>query len=251
MGFNLALALGSAVDSYQQTAKNLASIQEARLKRKREEEEYSLKKKELELRIKKEELSGQKTSLELENQKQMANAFFKNQQDINKGKDAMLNQVEQEQATNLRQTSDVISNIMPQVAMAGYAPSMDANGKFSLKSIKQDKWAGYAGTSRRPYDELAVKSHAQKLADIELRQKGINPQGLALKNPEEYGNIITNNIPRAEKTMYGRVLSEQSQGQQEATGGISQQQSIQEGTLAVNKKTGERMVFKGGKWQKI
>lgn len=253
MGFSIATALGAAIDQYAVSAKNLESIREARRKRQMEDEKFKLDKQEQEAKIGKMRLEGVQTEQQTKIQEAYLNEYLKQQKTIASGKDALLDQTEQEEATKLKQSANVVNNIMPHIVRAGYVPVPDATGKITLKQVKQDKWAGYTGTSRRPYDELAVNNHAEKLTNIELRKKGVDPKTLALENPEEYGRLIESNVPRAEKTMYGKVLSEVNQQpqQQNNIGNINQQSTIQEGTRAVNKKTGERMEFKGGKWQKI
>ena len=262
MGINIATVLGSAVDQAQKSSLNLQAISQAKVKQQREREIFDLTKKKAELGLKEAELRGGKTALELENMKYMSDVFKKNQEDILKGKDAMIDQTEQEQTDSLKKSSAIIKNIMPKIVGAGYAPVMGLDGKVALKPIKQEK-PSYGGTSRKPYDELAVNSHAKKLTDIELRRQGIDPKMLSTEDAEQYGRLISANISRAEKTMYGKVISKQEEKKEVSnvnpfeaglkygqTGKVENKNRFKDGATAINGQTGERLVFKDGKWQK-
>lgn len=102
MGLKGLMVFNSAVDRMNQSAQNLASIQEARLKRQREDEVFKLEKQKAELGIKEAQMKGELQEYELPILKAQMAEKFKLFQDINKGKAAEVNMAEQQVHKDLK-----------------------------------------------------------------------------------------------------------------------------------------------------
>jgi hypothetical protein len=199
MGINLAVAFNAAVDQVQNSAKNLQAINDAKVKRQREDEVYQLSKKKAELDIKSAELKGGKTKIELDNLQAMSDMYFKNQNDIIKGKDALINQTEHEETTKLKQSNDLIKTIMPKLIQNGIQPVMLPSGGVTFKPVVQNK--------ERTYDEVKVGKRAIALANKELIESGEDVKSFKESNPQGYSDLIRRYIPKSEEFFYGKATT--------------------------------------------
>lgn len=112
MGLSGALIFNSAVDQIQASAKNLQALQDARKKRKQEDEMFDINKKKAELDLKASELKGESTSIQNKIQKSLMDEYFSQQKMINDGKNAQIDQVEHQQTTQLDRAKNVAGTIL-------------------------------------------------------------------------------------------------------------------------------------------
>lgn len=196
MGIKLAVAFNAAVDQVQNSAKNLQAINDAKVKRQREDEVYQLGKKKAELDIKSAELKGGKTQIEIDNLKAISDMYFKNQNDINKGKDALINQTEHEETTKLKQSDNLVKTLMPKLIQNGIQPVMLPSGGVTFKPVVQKK--------ERTYDEVKVGKRAIALADKELIESGEDIKTFKESNPQGYSDLVRKHIPKSEEFFYGK-----------------------------------------------
>lgn len=171
----------------------------------------------------------------------------------------------------------LVDNNMPQAEKFLYGQLTSAPTDTSSDSILS-KAKQYNGVAKN-YDEAKTFTYAKRLADQAIVQSGKRRKEIS---PEDYKTLVNDQIPQAEKYLYGQVLSQPDaptvtpqanlaagaeaglaagQGQfdgqgtpapapaQQAT--APQVQSYNEGQTAVNPKTGKRLVFKGGRWQAL
>lgn len=122
------------------------------------------------------------------------------------------------------------------------------------------------------YDEARTFGYAKRLADQAIIQSGKRKKDIS---PDDYKILVNDQIPQAEKYLYGRPLSQPQEAAPKAADatGVAQAvqmamdvgkgnipapgaaapaaQAYQEGQTAVNPKTGKRLQFKGGKWHPL
>lgn len=154
--------------------------------------------------------------------------------------------------------ADTSSNSSLVNMMKGMQPVISPAGNMILKRPKAVK--DYQGVAKH-YDEARTFNYARRLADQSIIQSGKRKHDIA---PEDYKTLVNDNIPQAEKYLYGRVLTQPDAKPQDsastddtgiktavqtaqeiAKGGNS---SYQDGQTAVNPKTGKRLKFQGGQW---
>lgn len=135
-------------------------------------------------------------------------------------------------------------------------PKVNTAGNMVLAKKKTP----YAGASKQPYDEARTFGYAKRLADQDILSSGKTKKDIPV---EDYSAMVKQNIPKAEKYLYGKALSQPEAAsvtpQAAAPGTVEagklpdapQVQAYQEGQTAINPKTGKRLTFKGGKWQSI
>ncbi len=160
--------------------------------------------------------------------------------------------------------------------MKGLQPTISQSGNMILTKPKATKPVA-PGAAKR-YDEARTFNYAKRLADQSIIESGKRKKDIA---PEDYKVLVNDNIPQAEKYLYGRVLTEKTPAQNDPNdtandpsgikksvqvamdigrgdapapgeqGSAPQVQAYTEGQTAINPKTGKRLAFKGGKWQAI
>lgn len=112
MGLSGAVIFNSAVDRIQQTAKNLQALQDARKRRQREDEIFKLNKQRAEIQLKEAELKGEGTAIQNQVQKQLMNEYFKQQDTINKGRDAQIDFTEHQQMQQGQEAKAVAKSVL-------------------------------------------------------------------------------------------------------------------------------------------
>lgn len=108
---SFARIFNSAVDTMQQSAKNIQAIRDARKKRERDDQLFDLNKKKAEMGLKESELKGESTSIQNQTQRALMNEYFKQQGMINDGKNAEIDQVEHQQMAQGEQAHNVAKSI--------------------------------------------------------------------------------------------------------------------------------------------
>lgn len=171
----------------------------------------------------------------------------------------------------------LINNHIPDAEKSLYGKSSTPADQFTqdtntiLSRPKQ-----YNGVAKN-YDEARTFNYAKRLADQSIIQSGKKKKDIS---DEDYKTLVNDNIPSAEKYLYGRALSQPAAAPDasatpaDATGitkaiqvgldaGASntpapgektsapQAGSYTEGQTAINPKTGKRLQFKAGKWQAL
>lgn len=101
------VVFNSAVDQMQNSAKNLESIQNARLRLRQQQELLSNKKKESDLRLKNLELTGEGTALQNQMLKTQMDEYFKQQKAVQDGHTATINMEEQNQTSQAKQAGEI------------------------------------------------------------------------------------------------------------------------------------------------
>lgn len=111
MGVSGAVIFNSAVNQIQSSAKNLQAISEAKRRRQQEDTIFDLKKQEAQIKLKQAEATGQTTDLQNQFLKTQMDQYFKQQDTINKGKDAQITQVEHQQTQAGQQADKVARHV--------------------------------------------------------------------------------------------------------------------------------------------
>lgn len=188
-GFNMGISaigvLSGAIDTVQNSMKNLEMIQEARRKRQMEDEAFQMKKDEHKLNMKKMELSNNATEHDIDRQDAMFKQWESGQKKILAGKDEQIKQAEQEQATAGREASKIAQSVYPtalqeiaeqrrvnRLATSGNIQDMEpvinpTTGKMSLGRTKQKKDSEYGSEKLA----LSKQDHIIKLAKSLARDK--------------------------------------------------------------------------------
>jgi len=100
-----------AIDGMRKSAENLQAIQEAKRKRQQENELLQLSKQEAQIKLKKAAAEGKTTDLQNQILEQQMNEYFKQQETIQKGKEAEIKQVEGREQATFSQAGNFVKNI--------------------------------------------------------------------------------------------------------------------------------------------
>jgi len=103
--------MAGAVDSMRKSADNLAALQEAKRKRQQEDEILKLNKQEMKIKLQKAAAEGKTNDLQNQMLELQMKEYFKQQEDIAKGKAAEINQVELQEKNRLNQAGGFVKNV--------------------------------------------------------------------------------------------------------------------------------------------
>lgn len=235
MGISAVRVFASAIDQMQSSAKNLEAIQEARRKRKMEDEKFDLEKKKSEIDIEEKRQSGLLTQEQIKNQQVMRDATFKNKKAIYNGQDALIDQTEHEQAMTGQQAQEVAKQAYPSALQeiqaqrqngmidqsndtgfnngikdssndVGFNNGMkdqsndigfsQKTGMFSTTTPKQGK------SNIHKYDEVKVNKRAEILAKQEIVRSGQNLSLFMKSDPDKYAELVKKYTAPAADQLY-------------------------------------------------
>lgn len=112
MSLRALITFNAATDQYQESAKNLAAISQARMKLQMEQQKMATDKKLADAKVEQLTQQGAHTAVETDMLKKMSDHFFGQQQDVLDGKEAQIDQAEHQQTQNVRQYGSLAQHLL-------------------------------------------------------------------------------------------------------------------------------------------